>query len=99
VTRQVSHCAKAKEVQHRGKPNIKTSLLHNVKGDSRNKSVTTFTSCKSMADKFHVLQTKQEVQESGKPNIKTSLLHHVKGDSQSQLATTFISCKSVTRQI
>jgi hypothetical protein len=63
-------------VQKLKKFNIEENQISNVKGDSRNKSVTTFTSCKSMPDKFHVLQTKQEVQESGKPNIKTSLLHH-----------------------
>ena len=49
VPRQVSHCAKAKAVQHSGKPNIISPLLHNVKGDGQSESVATFTSCKSVS--------------------------------------------------
>jgi hypothetical protein len=36
------------EVQESGKPNIKTSLLHHVKGDSQSQLATTFISCKSV---------------------------------------------------
>jgi hypothetical protein len=91
VTRQVSHCVKAKEVQHRGKPNIILPLLHNVKGDSQNQSVTTFTSCKSMTRQLPCFANKKE-------NVISTLLHNVKEeDSQSQSVTTFTSCKSATR--
>jgi hypothetical protein len=41
VTRQVSHCAKAKEVQQSGKQNIILALLHNVNWDGQCQSVTT----------------------------------------------------------
>ena len=81
MTRQVSHCAKAKEVQHRGNPNIISPPLHNVKGDRQSQSVTTFTSCKSMTRQVPCFANKKEVQHGGKPNIKMPLLHNVKGDS------------------
>jgi hypothetical protein len=98
VPRQVSHCAKAKEVQHSRKPNIISPLLHDVKGDSQSQSVTTFTSCKSKTRHVSGCTNKKEVQQSGKRNIIRPLLHNVKRDGQSQLVTTFTSCKSRNRQ-
>jgi hypothetical protein len=82
VPRQVSHCAKAKAVQHSGKPNIISPLLHNVKGDRQNQRVTTFTSCKSTVTRqVSCCANKKEIQHSGKPNIILPLLHKVKVDN------------------
>jgi hypothetical protein len=66
VLRQVSHCGKAKAVQHSGKPNIISPLLHNVKGDGQSQSVTTFTSCKSKTRHVSGWANKKEVQPSEK---------------------------------
>jgi hypothetical protein len=69
-----------------------SSILHHVKGDGQNQSVTTFTSRKSVMRQLS--HCEKEVQhQSGKPNITLPLLHNVKGDSQSQSVTTFLSCK------
>jgi hypothetical protein len=105
VTRQFSHCANKKEVQHSGKPNIISPLLQNVKGDdqsqSQSHSMTTFTSWKTMSRQVSHCANKKEVQHSGKQNIIPPLLHNVKGDgqSQSQSVTTFTSWKTTSRQV
>jgi hypothetical protein len=85
VTRQISNFANKKEVQHSGKPNIISPLLHNVKedGQSQSQSVITFTSCKSVTRQVSYCANKKEVQHSGKPNIISPLLHKVKEDGQS----------------
>jgi hypothetical protein len=72
MTRQVPFFAKEK-VQHRGKPNIKTWLLHNVKGDSQSQLATTFISCKRVTRQIWCCASnKKEVQHSE----KTKIFHH-----------------------
>jgi hypothetical protein len=76
-----------------------SSLLHNVKGDSKSQSVTTFISCKTLTRQVSHCAKAEVDQHRGKPNIILPPLHNVKGDSQNQSVTTFTSCKSMTRQV